>query len=102
MPKYICKLEIDGVDHYFEWSTIVDAPVTYGMPLEEFREYYRSEHGESGMRDLPERLERVEQKGTSSMLDDSLDDLIQGNRAGEDDTPLNKAGLVDFLRQPPA
>jgi hypothetical protein len=97
MPRYICKLD----DLYFEWSTIVDAPITYGMTLEEFAEHYRSEYGESGMRDFSERMERVEQKGTSSHSDASVDELISWNRAGDGEQFLSKAELIEFLKQRP-
>lgn len=48
MPRYIIKIK----DKYFEWSTIVDAPVTNGMSLTEFRSYYQSEYGEDAMKNL--------------------------------------------------
>lgn len=93
MPRYICKIE----DKYFEWSTIVDAPVTYGMTLEEFTQYYREEYGEQGMRDLPERMERVEAKGTSALAYGSLDELLECNRAGENDEELTREEIAKTL-----
>jgi hypothetical protein len=82
MPTYIVKLSKDGVDRYFEWSTVVDAPTTYGMALDEFREYYREHYGESGMEQLPGRLARVEKTGCSA-YHDSVESLLQGNRCAE-------------------
>lgn len=88
MGKFIAK--IDG--KYLEWSTVVDAPVTYGMTLEEFEDYYRQQYGEQGMRGLPDRLARVETKGSSAHPtawdDGSLESLIACNRAGPDETEL--------------
>lgn len=79
MGRYIIRItdDTDKKDYFLEWSTIVDAPVTYGMSLEEFEQYYRHEYGESGMRELPGRLERVKENGTSAYppfnkLDDTL------------------------------
>lgn len=57
MGRYILKIK----DHYLEWSTVVDAPVTFGMLLPEFKEYYRDEYGRDGYRELKHRLERVEE-----------------------------------------
>ena len=84
MPKYIIKIK----DKYLEWSTVVDAPVTYGLSLEEFTKYYAEEYGQQGMRGLPDRLKRVESKGTSSMLDDSIESLISGNTLASDGAKL--------------
>jgi hypothetical protein len=79
MPRYICHHE--GM--FFEWSTVVDAPVTYGMNREAFETYYAEEYGRSRMHELPERMERAERTGTSCMLGyDSLESLMAFNRAG--------------------
>lgn len=84
MPRYIVKIN----NQYLEWSTIVDAPVTFGMSLDEFKEYYSDEYGEAGMNGLSERLKRVEEKGVSSYLDGSVSSLVSFNRAGPKETHL--------------
>jgi hypothetical protein len=81
MPRYVCQYN----GRWFEWSTVVDAPVTFGMTREEFIDYYNNEY--SG-RDLESRMERAEQKGTSSMMDSTLEDLITSNRAGYNENHL--------------
>lgn len=85
MPRYIVKLvdKKENKDYYMEWSTVVDAPVTYGMSLEEFKTYYKDEYGKQGMDGLDERLNRVNEKGTSCMLDKSAEETISFNRAGK-------------------
>lgn len=102
MPRYIVKLHDDklNTDYYMEWSTIVDAPVTYGVGLDEFKRYYRDQYGEDGMRDFPNRMRRVDEKGTSSELDNSADELIRYNRAGKNETSLTKEELLEqFCRK---
>jgi hypothetical protein len=84
MARFIVKLH----EHYFEYSTIVDAPVTMGMSRAEFDEYYQDVYGTNGMRDLPERMERVEAKGTSAHGDKDAADTLFLNRAGPDETEL--------------
>lgn len=91
MPRYIVKLE----DYYLEWSTIVDAPVTYGMPLEEFKEYYQEEYGLDGMRYLAERLKRVEAKGISSRIHSSVENLLTVNRAGENGKDISIKEIIE-------
>jgi len=95
MPRYICKIANDECAWYLEWSTVVDAPVTFGMSLEEFKEYYKDEYGRQGIEDLDRRLERVEAKGISAFNYDSVDDLIGWNRAGKDESCLSKQQLID-------
>lgn len=92
MPSYILKLN----DHYLEWSTIVDAPVTFGMTLEEFQDYYRQRYGEHDFERLSERLKRVEEKGTSSINDKNVDDTISFNRAGPKESCLSREEIVEW------
>lgn len=96
MPRYIVKLvdKKENKDYYMEWSTVVDAPVTYGMGLEEFKAYYKDEYGKQGMDGLDERLTRVNEKGTSAMMYDSAEDLIEFNRAGKDGTCLTFEQII--------
>jgi len=82
MGRFICKLE----GKYFEYSTIVDAPITRPMTLERFSAYYRDEYGASGSQDFAERLARADAKGTSSHLADSFEEVILLNRAGDGET----------------
>jgi hypothetical protein len=80
MPQYI--IHKDGAYNIF--STIVDAPFFEpALTLKELEDWMRKEYGEEGIRTLPERLERVHRKGTSSRMDDSLEECVSYNRAGE-------------------
>ena len=95
MGHSIIKLNDGTRDYYLEYSSIVDAPVTNGMTLEEFKEYYRDEYGRDGFERLGQRLERVEMKGTSNYSDESVDDTILCNRAGKKETRLTKQQIID-------
>ena len=90
MGRYIIKLE----DYYLLWSTIVDAPITLGMSLNEFKIYYRVEYGEKGMENLSARLIRVNKKGCSG-FDTTLDRLLDINRAGPDESKLTRLEIID-------
>lgn len=98
MPRYIIKLG----NFYLEWSTVVDAPVTFGMPIEEFKEYCQAEYGRNGCRDLERRLERVEECGTSSLGLLTPFEIMKGNRAGRDESKLSLFNIVRAycFRQP--
>jgi hypothetical protein len=101
MGRFIMKLHdsTENKDLYFEWSTVVDSPVTVGMSLEEFKEYYKNEYGSQGMRELDERLKRVEEKGVSGHPPyDNLESFFNYNRAGENETLATKEEVIERLK----
>lgn len=106
MPRYIVKLPCDGTDYYLLWSSVVDAPVTYGMTLEEFRAFYENECGSLLVQDAPNgldaRMERVEETGTSDILcRDPVEQWTAYNRAGPDESQLTFAEIVEqWVREP--
>lgn len=75
MPHYIIELRDGDARWLLEWSTVVDAPITFGMSEPEFLAYYREQHGERALAGLPERLARVAKAGTSA-LTWTLDGLL--------------------------
>jgi hypothetical protein len=101
MPRYIVKLQENDKEWYMEWSTVVDAPVTFGMSLEEFNDYYKEEYGRQGFGDLSQRMERVNQKGTSSLAHSSAQDTISWNRAGKNGTCVSVQQIIDFWCKTP-
>lgn len=98
MANFVMKLadEKENKDYYLMWSTIVDAPVTYGMELDEFKTFYRDKYGESEYRELEERLKRVEKNGISGHPPyDNFQDFFNYNRAGDNETLLDKEGVLE-------
>jgi|SRR5271155_2194696 len=81
---------------YLEWSSIVDAPVTYGMNRETLRRYVKEENGNEGLRTFNERLDRADRKGTSSFMEKNVKETISCNRAGKGETRLTMDQIVDF------
>lgn len=97
MPHYIVKLDTENGPRYLEWSTVVDAPVTYGMTLEAFTKYWHKEYGAgAGADQLGRRLRSVEAKGTDSFINASAEDLLANNRAGAGDTCLSKDQIIEY------
>lgn len=98
MPRFVIKIHDDkfNKDYYMEWSTVVDAPVTYGLSFDEFKEYYQSEYGRNGMNDFDERMKRVEDKGISAHPPfDDLQSLFDYNRAGAKESKIDKEGILE-------
>lgn len=93
MPTFICHH--DGL--FFEWSTVVDAPVSAAMSRDEFEQNYLHRFGYEGMRTLPERLARAVANGTSARHSTSLEDMVAGNRAGDDDVEVPLAEIVAYV-----
>ena len=90
MGNCIIKIE----DQYFEWSTVVDAPITRGMMLVELEAYVKNEYGREGLEKLPARVQRADATGTSMLGHASLDDTISVNRAGPDESCISKADIL--------
>ena len=101
MGHYIIKLNDGKQDYYLEYSSVCDAPITNGMNLDEFKEYYLEEYGRSGMEGLDQRLARVELKGTSEYNAESVDDTLVCNRAGKNETRLTKAQIIEMYCHEP-
>ena len=98
MGRFIVKLtdEKTNQDYYMEWSTIVDAPVTYGLELEEFKGYYLEKYGRHGFKDLDDRLERAEKFGTSAHPPfNDLNSYFRNNHAGENGICLDREGILE-------
>ncbi len=91
MGQFIVKLG----GKYLLWSTVVDAPVTRGGSVEELREYVQEWEGKRGLAELEQRLERVEQKGTSSYMHASAEEVVWLNRAGKGETCMTIPQLVE-------
>lgn len=86
--------ENTGIDYYFEWSTLTNAPITYGMPLDEFGEYYHQVYGEEGVNGFLERMKRVFKKGISTIQYD-LTTLLSTNRAGENGAHISNEEILE-------
>lgn len=94
MGRFVIKLEDEKRPWYLVWSTVVDAPVTYGMSLEELKEFWLKEYGRVGAQELEEMLARVDTYGHSRNYPGMLAETIGFNRAGKDETCFSKEDLL--------
>ena len=88
MPTYIASFEHEGTRYYFDYSTVVDAPVSELMTRAEYEGYYRRRWCRRGMQELPARLARTDVTGSSAMATETFDELVGCNRAGPNDKRL--------------
>jgi hypothetical protein len=91
MPRAI--LYFKEVDKFLTWSTIVDAPVTCLLTEEEYRKYYICEYGRAGMEGLDEKIEQAKKTGCN--WGDDIDDVISGNRAGDNESDISKEEIIE-------
>ena len=97
MGRSIIKLSKDDRDFYMEYSSVVDAPVTYGMNLDQFTKYYASRYGTAAMEfEFPDRMGRVEEKGTSSFMYASVREEISFNRAGPNESCITMDQFIEL------
>lgn len=78
---------------YCEWSTIVDSPISYLMPLDAFKKHMLLEIGKRGCRDLYKQLNAADDTGSSSYAY-TKDELLSTNRAGHNESHLSEAELI--------
>lgn len=93
MPRYICHY----AGKFFEWSTVVDAPVSSAMGAKEFCDYYAAEYGKRSLDGLSERMERAVKTGCSSMIGESLSDVISCNRAGPEESTISLSDVLNLV-----
>ncbi len=92
MGRAIIKL---GEDKYIEWSSVVDAPVSYictraGMIDLMNAEYGRKNETEQIMLETDEHGCSAWKRGYKK-----LEDFIAGNRAGDKETKLTKEEILE-------
>jgi hypothetical protein len=80
---------------YLEWSTIVDAPVTYGMSKEETYNFYKEKYGNTGLRDFERDIEECDKRGTCYRDGYTLDNILSCNRAGPKETEYTKEEIIE-------
>jgi len=75
-------------DRYFVWSTVTDAPSTYGMTERECVEWFSFNNNIRGFGHAAGLMALARKSGTTSSLL-SLDDIDYWNRAGHSETRLS-------------
>jgi hypothetical protein len=96
MPTFPIKLATVIGDRYLMWSTIVDAPVTYGMEREEFLAWYKDEYGARGEVD-PIIMYSVDKHGLPPLALTywkTIRNLVAYNRAGDDEATISLGEII--------
>lgn len=78
-------------NEYAEWTTVMDAPATYIVNREEAVEAWGAD-----------RIALCDAQGTSSPFGDTLQDIIDGNRAGPKEQPLTLEAIREAYASPEA
>lgn len=90
MGRTLIKLTHDKKDYYLEWSSIVDAPITWGMSLEELKKYIKDKYGNEGLRELSYRLERLDLENNHR-----IEGIISYNRSGKNETKMTIKEIIN-------
>lgn len=84
MPRYIAKLADDA---YVDWSTVVDAPVSWVLNREQAVKEWTEE-----------RVERADRNGTSIRdgypAGNTPEEIVEGNRAGPGEKALSVEEII--------
>jgi RNase P/RNase MRP subunit POP5 len=83
----------DGTRLYLVWSSIVDAPITFGTTLDQLRDFWQEEYGRVGLEAIDDSLARGRVK--------TVADVVACNRAGRGETRLTAEQIVEhyFVRR---
>lgn len=95
MPKYLVRL---AENEYVEWSTIVDAPVSYIMNRAEAIEH----SVESSRLEAEARVDRTDAHGHSALWfpAETPEELVAGNHAGPKETEITLEEIRVQYREP--
>lgn len=85
---------VDRSEWFLEWSTVVDAPITFGMRRDELEDYVRKEYGEYGLTRLPRWLSWLDKTGTSYQGVSSCEAVLETNYAGPDEEEATADDIV--------
>jgi len=92
MSRIICH----NNGRYNLYSTISDGfCYVSSLSLEQLEHLTKEEYGESGMRELPNRLERAHKFGNSCMFREPLDAFLCCNRAGDNEAKLSTKECIE-------
>lgn len=94
MGRYLVQLD----KYVVEWSTIVDGPLTEPLTRKEMERHLVKQYGIEGTRDLKERFERLDRKGTTSMFHESAEAAVRNNRAGPNESRISYDDLVAWAK----
>lgn len=98
MGSTIVRLQDSEGEIWLYWSSEWDQATHVFATRADFEAFYREEYGNDGMRELPERMSRVDAKGTSDYDDESAEDTVVHNRAGASETRLTVPQLIAHYR----
>lgn len=86
MSRYI--IHKDGAYNFY--TTVADGAIyESALTLEQLRQVVERESGESGLRDLPDRLDRAHRTGCSDLGGMTLEECVICNRAGPNEDEIS-------------
>lgn len=95
MPRFTLRLDTPRGQRFMEWSTVVDAPVTWGVPLREYKRYYKERYGSDGMKHLATVLADIERTGAATAFGETAEQAVLCNRAGRGETGLTLQQIIE-------
>lgn len=95
MARFPIRLDHEGDKWYLIWSTIVDAPVTYGLTWHELVRYVRRAQGTEGVSELFNHKGGLDELGVPHDGYGTLKTILASNRAGPYEKRLTKLELIE-------
>mgnify|MGYP001128230156 CR=1 FL=1 len=94
MSKAIIKLtdKQTNNDYYLIWSTIVDAPVSYGMSYDKCVKLFIKDFTDLELLHLSNYLTKLKETGSTANL--SIEELLEFNKAGANGEKLSSDEII--------
>lgn len=91
--RCIIKLKKDDQEWYLEWSSTIDAPITFAMSKEEMTIWLRKQRWFDF--EIENLMKQLDKTGCGLPNVKSVEDLIKDNRAGENKECLTYEQIVE-------
>ena len=79
---------------FLEWSSIIDAPICFGMDAVAFRDWCVAKYGTEGAWNLQRRMDDAVTYGSSAKQ--SLKEIVWHNRAGPGEGQMTVEDVIRF------
>lgn len=97
MVDFLVRFAYGDKECFVEWSTISDGPNSVPLSEAQLRARVQKHHGLSGLLLLDARLARCRHRGHSMHCATSLEQELNCNRAGLDETRMTVAQMVQYF-----
>lgn len=92
----VIKVDNGGEERFLVWSSIVDAPVTFGCTADEVMQFFLDRAARDARESAERALSEARDPQLSRQWEARLEDVVVVNRAGPGEAALTADEIVEF------